>query len=114
MSNETLSQFKTLLEEEKALLLSGKIESVAALEPRKQELAQRLETNSLLSSQQLADLQQKVRRNQILLEASSKGFRTASERLKEIRKVMLQLDTYTRGGDMKNIKTAHPKIERRA
>ncbi len=114
MPNNTLSKLIALLDEEKALLLSGKIDSLAALEPQKIELSEHLESEGRPSSQQLADLQQRIRRNQALLEASSKGLKTASERLKEIRKVMLQLDTYTRNGDMKNIQTSHPKIERRA
>lgn len=114
MQDDILAELTDLLETEKSLLLAGRIEAVSDLEEPKVELIDRLTQMDRPSAEALQALQQKVARNQALLEASRKGFRAASDRLAEIRKAMLRLDTYTRTGEMQNLGRATPSIERRA
>ncbi|NDR57887.1 hypothetical protein [Aliiruegeria sabulilitoris] len=114
MSNDPTQLLLDLLEQEKTLLIEGKIENVAALEPQKIELAEKIEAQGPLDTENLKRLQQKVRRNQELFEASRRGLKTAAARVSEIRRVLTQLDTYTSNGSLRTLQFAAPKVERRA
>lgn len=114
MSDKAVEDMIALLEEERSLLLNGKLEAVTDLESRKLELAEQFQSDVAPDAAALADLQQKAQRNQTLLEAALKGLKSATARLQDIRKATLQLDTYTRGGDLQNLRLARPKVERRA
>lgn len=114
MRADSLDRLLDLMEEERSLLMSGDIEALADLEPRKTAMLEAFSAEDHLDENRLATLQTKLHRNQALLDAARKGLNAAGARLRDIRKAMLQLDTYTRNGDIRNLQQARPKIERRA
>lgn len=114
MLDDDMKDLAVLLEEEKALLLAGRVEAVAELEPRKLQLAESLVGQEAAEPTALADLQQKARRNEALLEASRNGLIAAGARLRDIRKAALNLDTYNKNGDLTNLQRTAPSFERRA
>ncbi len=105
---------QTLLATERDHLVQGHLEKVADLTSDKETLIRLLDDTADLDHEQLAGLRQEAARNQRLLESSLKGLRSARTRLEEIRKVATQLDTYTSGGKIQNLREAAPKLERRA
>ncbi|MFV0334673.1 MAG: hypothetical protein ACK5JR_11475 [Tropicimonas sp.] len=114
MTDSALHQLFDLLEQEKFLLMKGEIEAVAEMAARKEELVERLHPAALLAAEDLSKLRDMAQRNGALLDASRKGLKAAATRLGEIRKAMLNLDTYNRNGDLKNLQDTRPRIEKRA
>lgn len=114
MTDTTLRQLLALLDEERNLLLKGDIGAIGSLEAAKLDLAQRLEAEDQPSVEALDKLRRSVERNRRLLEAARKGLKSGADRLREIRKALLRLDTYTRGGNLTNLQQASPNVSRRA
>ena len=114
MTDTALQRLFALLEREKSLLMKGEIEAVADQAPRKEALVEELRAAGPLSDGDLARLREAANRNSALLEASREGFKAALARLREIRKAMLQLDTYGRDGNLTNLREAAPRVEKRA
>ncbi len=114
MPETALNELLELLEQERSLLIKGEVDAVAALAEQKEELIEQLRTAGPLPAEGLSKLRERALRNKALLDASRTGLKAAATRLKEIRKAMLQLDTYNRDGNLTNLQTAQPKVEKRA
>ena len=104
-----------LLDQERAALLAGQLGTVTRLLDRKVALIDRLDADPPGARDQLAGLQDKVMRNQTLLEASLKGIRAVSSRLAAMRRVQRDMQTYDSQGRKTAIAGASARrVERRA
>ena len=114
MTDTALQKLFALLEREKSLLMKGEIEAVAQQVEQKEALVEELREAGPLPDSDLSRLRDMANRNAALLEASREGLKAAVSRLREIRKAMLQLDTYGRDGNMTNLRETAPRVEKRA
>ncbi|MDW4498258.1 flagellar export chaperone FlgN [Sulfitobacter sp. D35] len=113
-AHEIIAALDELLEEERAALLKGDLETVSQLLDSKTELIERL-SRLELESAALTTLDGKVRRNQALLEQAAAGIRKVAARLAELRQVRATLDTYTQRGTRERVELGpDSSVERRA
>lgn len=102
-----------LLDQERQLILAGKIEMLSRIGPEKERLLSRLGQGRAMSPE-LDRLRRKADRNQQLLEATARGIRNVSRRLAAMKSRKAQLSTYDRGGQMASLNPVKSTIERRA
>ena len=110
-----IKRLDQILEQEKLALLGGDLDEIARSAKAKGALIDEL--NKIAPSNQLAlkDLQNKVARNQALLDGALQGIRKVAVRLAALRKIRRSLDTYDCTGQKQTIQgeIAH-KMEKRA
>lgn len=114
MTESAMHQLFDLLEREKVLLIKGDLDAIARQADRKDDLVEQLRSEPPLPAEDLSRLRDMAQRNSALLDASRKGLKAAATRLSEIRKAMLNLDTYGRDGALTNLSEARPNVEKRA
>ncbi|MCX8508110.1 MAG: hypothetical protein ORN49_04390 [Rhodobacteraceae bacterium] len=111
MSHEAVTHLRQLLEEERALLMAGKIAGLAPLAPRIEAAQAAL---ALAAPGQMRALAALALENRALLESAQAGVRAAIARLAAIRAAQNGLNGYTADGSRRqNTLTAH-QVERRA
>jgi hypothetical protein len=104
-----------LLEEERTALLSGDLEKLTDMLPRKEALIDAL--NGILHTDipTLQSLDSKVKRNQLLLDGALEGIRNVAQRLATLRRLRGSLETYDSDGKKRNIDVDMDRsIEKRA
>ncbi|MEZ5673954.1 MAG: flagellar biosynthesis protein FlgN [Thalassovita sp.] len=114
MQNETtlVAQLDSLLDEERALLLNGKLDKLPELLDRKRTLVERLDSPPRTD---LSDLHAKLTRNHALLSSAMDGIRRVSERLETLKQIHRSLETYDSQGHRRSIGSPHTgRMERRA
>lgn len=104
-----------LLEEERCALLAGDLDAIGPLLRRKEALIDALGGIAPAGGDGLKGLQDKVARNQALLEGALQGIRKVAGRMAAFRRIRRSLETY----DAEGRKLAIPgevdhKIEKRA
>ncbi|EYD73887.1 hypothetical protein Rumeso_04484 [Rubellimicrobium mesophilum DSM 19309] len=99
-----------LLEEERALILSGGWAGLRALAPRKERCLRSLEADP----ERLGPLAAGLARNQALLRAALDGLRDATRRRAALASARRGLVTYTASGTRAELPTAPPRFERKA
>ncbi len=119
MSNEdfedVIDALDDLLEAERTALLAGDLDEVARLLERKETLIESFATLDEVDRAPLADLQEKVKRNQALLDQALEGIRSVSRRLAALRRVRTSLETYDEKGERQKIDMSQDKsVEKRA
>lgn len=119
MSNETaqdiMDALDSVLEDEREIVLAGKLDAIPGLLERKEALFDRLNTMTVDSGADLQTLQQKVTRNQALLEGALRGIRAVADRMSTLRQMRTSLETYDRAGQRKSIAIGPDnKLEKRA
>ena len=87
-----------LLDAERAALLAGKLDEVSRLHGRKERLISGLQEHASMGGSKFAGLNEKVKRNQILLDSALSGIRSVTRRLNAIRQVSKSLETYDSQG----------------
>ena len=105
-----------LLDHEKQLILSGRIEALAQISAEKDRLMARL-GQSPSGAEALDQLRRKADRNQQLLMAVAKGIRTVSRRLEALKAQQsgrARFSTYDRGGRTAQLTPGKAQFERRA
>lgn len=114
MIDETANRLTTLLEEERAALLGGDFDRIAALMEEKAALVAALEGRSL-DAETVAPLRDGLRRNQELFDHALAGLRNVAARLGDLNRIRKSMDTYDAQGKRKTLDApAIPKLERRA
>lgn len=93
-AQDAIDALDDVLDDERAALLVGNLDDVARLHARKERLIAKLVDLDVQSEAQFIPLNQKVERNQALLNAALDGIRSVSRRLATIRRVRQSLDTY--------------------
>ncbi|MEM7074015.1 MAG: flagellar protein FlgN [Pseudomonadota bacterium] len=114
-ANAAIEALDALLEDERNALLAGELELLPDVLGAKEELIERLTALQPDASRPMLQLQQKMTRNQMLLDSALHGIRRAAARLAALRKVRRSLETYDETGQRKTI--AGPvthRIEKRA
>ncbi len=100
-NNEThalMNDLDTLLDLERAALLDGDLEGIAALLLRKEALIDQLNGYTSQPRQILSKLQGKVMRNQALLDSALQGIRKVATRMAAVQRIRSNLETYDRSG----------------
>jgi hypothetical protein len=104
-----------LLEQERAFLLEGDLEGLATLLPVKEKLVEILLSDALTNRDTIEPLEDKLKRNQLLLDGALDGIRAVAARLAALRQVRSALDTYDAQGRKQSVATqTPPKVEKRA
>lgn len=103
LRNSLFSQFDTLLDEERAALLSGEFDRLSDLLPKKEHLIETLSGNASNADGDLSPLQEKLARNQTLLQSAMEGIRAVADRMAELRRVRHGLQTYGNSGERSDV-----------
>lgn len=112
---EILTTLDDLLEAERAALLSGDFDEVAALLERKTELIDALNSLGQAERPTLEQLHHKVKRNHILLDGAMEGIRRVANRLADLRALRHSFDTYDSDGRRQTIEGQGQRhVEKRA
>lgn len=115
VASSVLSQLDALLDEERSLLLTGDLDGLGALHDRKENLIERLARLESRSDPNLPDIQDKLRRNQALLDGAMAGIRSVARRLATARRVRQSLEFYGEDGERATVEMAAERsVEKRA
>lgn len=114
-STALFQELDSLLEVERAALLSGDLEQIGVLMLEKERLIEELSIIEELESGHLHTLTGKMKRNQDLLDSALEGIRAVAGRLAALRRVRNTLDTYDSNGEKHAIHVAKDGVvEKRA
>jgi hypothetical protein len=119
MTSETtetaITTLSELLDAERLALLEGNLDQVTKLLDSKEALFEKVGAEAQSDAPALQALDDKVKRNQLLLNGALEGIRTVTERIAALRKVQTSLDTYDAKGRKKEIQLKPASsVERRA
>jgi hypothetical protein len=117
MTLETIdfTKLDAVLEQERTCLLEGDLEALGTLLPVKEQLVDSLLGETELNREVLAPLEDKLHRNQLLLDGALDGIRAVATRLAALRQVRTVLDTYDAQGRKKQVVSpTTPQVEKRA
>lgn len=110
-----IRQLDALLEVERRALLDGDLAALAPLVEEKEELIEALNRAEFTDRELLVPVNDRVRRNQALLEQALHGIRSVAQRLAEIRQARKSFDTYDRQGHKTRIEgDVDTSVEKRA
>lgn len=98
-----VDELDVLLDAERQAVLSGNLDEMARLLERKEALIDLLGQLDAEDSAVISNIQDKLSRNQLLLDGALQGIRRASARLAAVRKVRRSLETYGEDGQKKTI-----------
>lgn len=114
-ANEILRELDTLLDVERQALLDGEFDTLAGIVEKKEDLIEALNASELDQPEGLAPVNDKVVRNQALLEQALQGIRSVAKKLGEIRQAKKAFDIYDRLGQKNRIEAeADASVEKRA
>ncbi len=112
---QTINDLDQLLDQEREALLAGELEVLSEIHESKTNLIDRLNELDVEDQETLAQLREKVGRNQDLLNSALEGIRAVSRRLAAVRRVRAKLETYTATGQKSEIETqTEHALEKRA
>ena len=116
MKDDTLEQLQRILETERTALLNGHLDQLHDLLQEKERLLGSLGSENISHDNKLLNtLQQKMARNQTLLENSLLGIRAVADRVSSVRKVRESLETYDNNGHRLELTLGQAtKLEKRA
>lgn len=106
MSAKTLEDLSTLLEAEREALLTGDLDKLAGLLSSKETLIEEMNSTPQSDIMAIQSLDQKVKRNQLLLDGAMEGIRAVAKRLAHLRQVKGALETYGADGKRYDIPLA--------
>ncbi|PVA09707.1 flagellar protein FlgN [Pelagivirga sediminicola] len=110
-----IDDLDALLDRERAALLTGDLEAIAAILHDKEKLIDRLNTLAPASRSAVSTLKEKVMRNQELLDGALEGIRAVAGRMAAVRKARRSLETYDNRGQKYEIPgVIDHQIEKRA
>lgn len=113
MASALAKQIITLLETERQALKAGQFDVLDALAEQKAKLFDRL-SDQTLSEPMLAQIRARLSENQALFLAAARGVAAARDRLIALQNVRENLSFYDRSGQMANVQSARPIVERKA
>lgn len=110
-----IDELDEILELERDALINGHLNKLQALLERKEAVIAELNDLNALEQDMATTVQEKVTRNQHLLESAMQGIRAVSTRMRELRSVRKGLDVYDSAGRKNSFHTsASLKLEKRA
>lgn len=115
ISQDAMDALDDLLDEERDALLKGDLDLVGRLVGHKESLIEQLAQSEHAQLEGLMHLDEKFKRNQILLDSALEGIRRVARRLSALRRVRNALDTYDAQGERRTIDMdATASFEKRA
>lgn len=110
-----VARLSRLLDAERAALLSGDLDRMAALSDEKQALVGALNAASTASPPDLVPLRAKMQRNQALLDGALEGIRDVAARMATMRRIGRSFETYDSHGRTQTIRgEVARRMEKRA
>ncbi len=110
-----LKECEHILAQERQFLLTGRIDEIVKMAPKKEEIINALNKSiDQFDKDELSALDVKLKDNKRLLEAAMVGMRTVNNRLEEIRKSIGQLQTYNEKGQSCSDHTGGPTFSLKA
>ncbi|NVO57664.1 flagellar export chaperone FlgN [Rhodobacteraceae bacterium B1Z28] len=110
-----LKSLEEVLELERAALVEGDLDRLTHMVPEKEKLIGAINDLQVLDSEDLIRVQQKVERNQALLNSAAEGVRAVAGRMAELRRVRQEFSTYGADGQRSGFSVrSHAKLEKRA
>ena len=115
-----IDELDQLLDQERSALLIGDLEQIGRLMELKEQLIDRINNmnatkKQALGHETLSQMQNKVTRNQALLQGAMEGIRAVADRMAGLRRVREGLETYDRSGQKTQYDTGEKRtVERRA
>lgn len=104
-----------VLDAERTAVLGGDLDKMAQLLEKKEELIDALLEADAVAAEPISEIQDKLSRNQILLDGALQGIRRAAARLAAVRQVRRTLETYGEDGQKKTIDSyVARQLEKRA
>lgn len=114
-AQDLINELDDILEQEREALILGELEKLHDLLLLKDTLITRLNDLDDGELGALETVQEKVSRNQSLLDSAMQGIRSVAARMQELRKVRKGLDVYDKSGKKNSYSTASSlKLEKRA
>lgn len=111
----TIDSLDDLLDAERRALIAGKLDEISRLHDRKEMLIGDLNRRDADERESLLELNQKLQRNQALLNNALAGIRSVARRLAAIRRVRQSLETYDSSGRKTSVETrVERSLEKRA
>lgn len=105
----------SLLAHERDALIRGDFRALRKLGERKEQLIEDVGAAQSFEKEQLLALQDKIARNQTLLNSALDGIRAVSDRMADLQKVRQGLETYDRSGLKTRVSTGTKSaLEKRA
>ncbi|MFK7877852.1 MAG: flagellar export chaperone FlgN [Paracoccaceae bacterium] len=112
---EFIRRLDQLLDAERDALVQGDVEILNGIVQEKTELIDKLSEIELQASENLQPVNDKVRRNQAMLEQALQGIRSVAKRLSELRETRSSFDTYNQMGQKSSIESENKQtVEKRA
>ena len=110
-----IDRLDSVLEDERHALLSGDLDTIGDLLSHKERLIDALNAAAPETHPDLGPLQDKVARNQALLDGALQGIRKVAARMAAFRKIRRTLETYDESGRKMILRTdIDHKVEKRA
>lgn len=108
--HSAIAQLEQICGQEMTLIRAGRLDALGPLVARKQALA---ETLADADPAALAQVQDLLDRNQMLLEAAIRGLRSARQRIAQIRGAGAGINSYDPNGQTRRIGASGMTVERR-
>lgn len=112
---DLIRSLEEVLDLERNALVSGDLDRLNHMTPEKEKLIGAINALQVFESGELIRLQQKVERNQALLNSAAEGIRSVAARMAELRRVRQELSTYNADGQRSGFAMrGQVKLEKRA
>ncbi len=112
---DTVDSLDELLDQEREALLSGNLDLIGRLFKNKEALIENLNTARKPDEAMLANLSNKISRNQALLSSALEGVKSVADRFAMMRQIKESLDIYDAYGQRKKIEIVTVgSVEKRA
>ena len=114
-SDALITRLDILLDAERDVLLTGNVTDMAEIAREKEEILEQLSALDESYLEGLTPLNDKIRRNHVLLDQALNGIRRVSKKLSEIRTMRKAFDTYDQKGRKMTISSKNTNsFEKRA
>lgn len=112
---QIIDELDQILDRERTALMAGDLGQLEELLAKKEKLIGKLNSVTELERESLAQVQNKVSRNQLLLDSAMEGIRSVAARMAELRRIRRGLDVYDQSGRKTRFGThGATKLEKRA
>lgn len=112
---DLINDLDSILDQERQALVKGDLNKLSELLTKKEDLINDLNTITDLERESLAQVHDKVSRNQVLLDSAMEGIRAVATRMAELRRVRKGLDVYDQAGRRTRFSTrGSVSLEKRA
>lgn len=110
-----IGQLDALLDREREALTQGNVDALSEIAAEKDTLLDALSKADIREADLLSPVNEKVRRNHVLLEQALNGIRAVSGKLSSIRQVRNDFNTYDKTGQKSQVSNQDPTtVEKRA